>query len=226
MSFFILKSGEKISSSDCFRFQNYWENQNNQHIASYDRIMGEVKESDYFNSKYLGYSDYSGSIGNKANQRIFLEKFGDLDGVIEIYGSHSYSDVLIKLELLNNNEELREILLDLENYGSIDEDNHWMIEEEAKEEALDFVILDFKRELLKKWNYDFGYLNNEFLQALFYKCVEKTEVEWYWNYAEACFPVHQMIKKLTREDFLEIFSLTKEKFPQSIRKEKDKENHV
>lgn len=71
MAIFNLDSGKQVDSTNCLRFQNAWENQNENHISSYDRIVGEIEESDYFNPDHLGHSDYSGSIENKSNQVLF-----------------------------------------------------------------------------------------------------------------------------------------------------------
>lgn len=216
MAIFNLDSGKQIDSTECFRFQNFWENQDNQHIASYDRIIGEIKESDYYNCDKLGYSDYSGTIEYKANQLWFIEKFGDLDGVIQIYGSHSYSDILIRIDVLNSNKELQEVLFGLENYPIIDEDFCSEIEEEAKEESFPSILSDFKRILQKLWNYDFYKLNDEFIRELFHECEQKSNEYWYFEYTNAYFNIHRMMERISQEDFLDIFSSAKESFGKSI----------
>lgn len=213
MSFFNLKSGKQISSSDCLRFQDAWENQDNQHISSYDRIVGELKSSDYFNSKYLGYSDYSGSIYNRSNQEIILEEFSDIDGILQIYGIHGYSDILIRIDLLNENEDLQKMILGLEDDLFLDENHLSKLEDEAKEEAWNnWVLSDFKRELLNRWNYDFDSLSNDFLRDLFYKCEEKTNEYWRFEYIDASISINDILDKLTQNEFLEIFKDVKEEF--------------
>lgn len=213
MSFFNLKSGKQISSSDCLRFQNAWENQDDQYISSFDRIVGELKPSDYFNSKYLGYSDYSGSIYNKANQQIILEEFSNVDGILQIYGGYSYSDILIRLDVLNENEELQKMVLGLEDYPILNEDNLWKLEEEAKEEAWkNWALGDFKKELRNRWNYDFDSLNDDFLRDLFYKCEEKTNEYWTFNYTDAWISIDNILDKLTQDEFLDLFKNAKEEF--------------
>lgn len=217
---FNLKSGKQIASSDCFRFQDAWENQDDQHWGSYDSVKGEILESDYFYSKYLSYSDYSGTIENKANQKVLLEEFGDLDGVLQIYGGYSTSLILVRIDVLDNNEELQKTILGLEDWPILDEDNLWKIEEEAKEEAItNWVLSDFKRLVQKTWNYDFSLLNDNFLRELFYQCVEKTNEEWFFEYTDAVISIDRILKELEREDFLECFNLAKENFEKSIRKD-------
>lgn len=226
MSFFNLKSGKQVSSSDCLRFQDAWADQNNQHISSYDHVVGELKSSDYFNSQYLGYSDYSGSISNKSNQEIILEEFSDIDGILQIYGSHGYSDLLIRLDILDENEELQNLIFGLENYRILDENHLSKLEDEAKEEAWNnWVSSDFKRELVNRWNYDFDSLNDDFLRDLFYKCEEKTNEYWKFEYTNARISIDDVLDKLTQNEFLEIFKDVKEEFtsycnfPKSILKE-------
>lgn len=221
MSVFNLKSGKIVTSSDCVRFQDYWENQDDQHISSYDPVdRGEVKDSDYFTSKHLGYSDYSGTIYGKSNQQIILEEFGHLDGVLQIYGGYSYSDVFIRIDVLDSNEDLQSMIFGLEDYPIIDEDRLSEVEEEAKEEAMrNWVLYDFRRLLQKRWNYDFSHLNDKFLRWLFHSCEEKTNAYWSFEYTDAYISVGQIVDKLSQKEFLIIFKSVKEEFSKNIKEQ-------
>lgn len=219
MTIFNLKSGKQIDTTRCWRFQNYWENQDDQHLGSYDRIIGEIKSSDYYEPKYTGYSDYSGAIEYKSNQQILLEKFGDLDGVLNIYGGYDTSLLFIRIDVLDSNEELQKMIFALEDYPILDEFHLSEIEEEAKEEALEhWVLSDFRRKLEKEWNYDFNYLNDDFMACLFSKCEEKTNTYWVFEYTDAYIDIDKMLN-ISREDFLDIFRLVKEDFTKDIKKE-------
>ena len=135
MSHLILDSGKRIDSCDCFRFRNWYENQDTCHIGSYDRIRDSLQLSDYFQSQHTGYSDYSGAIHHKSNQQLIIKEFESLvesGGILEIYGSHGYSDILIRLDVLNENKELQEVLFELDDSLIIDEDHLSEIEDDNR----------------------------------------------------------------------------------------------
>lgn len=225
MSFLILDSGKRIDSSTCLRFQNWYENQDNCHIKSYDLIKDSLQFTDYFLSEHTGYSDYSGAIHHKSNQKLILEEFKSLiesGGILEIYGHHGYSDILIRLDALNENKELQDILFGLDDYAVIDEMHLSEIEEEAKQESWRYVERDFLRLLNNEFNYDLTKLSDEFIVSLFNNIARETNVDWYFEYAEALFPLGILFQKLTRDEFLDIFKETRTEFT-NILKEETKE---
>lgn len=223
MSYLILDSGKRIDSSTCLRFQNWYENQDICHINSYDLIRDSLQWTDYFLSEHTGYSNYSGDICYKSNQKFIIEEFSSLienGGILEIYGHHGYSNILIRLDILNANKELQEILFGLKNYPVIDEMHLSEIEEEAKQDSWENnTRKDFLRALNKEFNYDLEKLSEEFIDRLFRNLEEHTNVYWIFESVDAYFPLDDLFQKLTRLEFLDIFKQTREEFSKSLLKE-------
>jgi hypothetical protein len=44
-------------------------------------------------------SDYSGSAVEVSNRRLFLDAFGELDGIHEVYGGHGSFGIAIRLDV-------------------------------------------------------------------------------------------------------------------------------
>ncbi len=220
MSFLILDSGERIDSSDCCRL-NY-EDSNDSYLGSYSAIQSyeKLELSDYYCPKYFGYSDYSGSIYNKSNHQLFIKEFGEIDGVKDVHGGYSSSDIYIRLDVLNSNKDIQECLNALEDYPVMDEDHLSEIEEEAKYESWEsYTRKDFLRALNKEFNYDLEKLSEEFIDRLFRNLEEHTNVYWIFESVDAYFPLDDLFQKLTREEFLDIFKQTREEFSKPLLKE-------
>lgn len=220
MSYVILDSGKRINSSECYRL-NY-EDDNQSYLGSYSAISNfeKLEFSDYYCAKHFGYSDYSGSIHNKSNHELFIKEFGDSDGVKNVHGGYGYSDIFIRLDVLNSNEEIQECLNALEDYPVIDESHLSEIEEEAKQESWEnYTRKDFLRALKKEFNYDFDKLNDAFIYRLFWKLEEYTNTYWIFEYTDAYFPLDDLFEKLTREEFLNVFKDVKEEFSKPLLKE-------
>lgn len=210
MSYVILDSGKRINSSECYRL-NY-EDDNQSYLGSYSAISNfeKLEFSDYYCTEHFGYSDYSGSTVSKSNRELFLKEFGEVDGVKNIHGGYGYSDIFIRLDVLNSNEEIQECLNALEDYPVIDEDHLSEVEEEAKHESWEnYTRKDFLRALKKEFNYDLEKLSDCFIDRLFRNLEEHTNVYWIFEYTSAYFPLDDLLEKLTREEFLDIFKQTK-----------------
>ena len=98
---------------------------------------------------YTLHSDYAGSTVERSNRDVFLEEFGDLRGVKEVYGGYGTRGVVIRRALLRN-EEVADVLEALESYPVIDEDHLSQLEMEIEtEDWEDWGRSDLKRELDK-----------------------------------------------------------------------------
>ena len=220
MSFLILDSGKRIDSSDCCRL-NY-EDSDDSYMGSYSSIQNyeKLKFSDYYCPKYFGYSDYSGSTYNKSNHQLFLKEFGEVDGVKNVYGGYSSSDIYIRLDVLNSNQDIQDCLNTLDDYPVMDEEHLSEVEEEAKEEAWNsYTRKDFLRALQKEFNYDLDKVSDAFVHRLFWKLEEHTNTYWIFEYTDAYFPLDDLFEKLTREEFLDIFKETRAEFSKPLLKE-------
>ena len=102
--------------------------------ASYGDFTPDV-DGAYFLSDFLSGSDYSGCLVERANYREFLEQFGELDGVHEVYGGHGTYAVAVRIDALT--DEMAELFAGLEDYPLIDDESHSELEMEAAEEAWD-----------------------------------------------------------------------------------------
>ena len=221
MSHLIHESGKRIDSCDCFRLN--FEDSNDSCLGSYSSISNyeKLEFSDYYCPKYFGYSDYSGSTYSKSNHELFIKDFGDIDGVKNVYGGYGSSDIYIRIDVLNSNKEIQECLNALEDYPVIDEDHLCEVEEEAKSESWNsYTRKDFLRALNKEFSYNLEKLSDDFIDRLFRNLEEHTNVYWIFEYTSAYFPLDEMIsKRLTREDFLDVFKQTREEFSTPLLKE-------
>jgi len=125
--------------------------------CSYDRFENSA-EGTYFVSDFLSGSDYSGCLVERANYRVFLEEFGERDGVHEVYGGHGTYAVAVRVDAID--EEMAAVFDALEDYPLIDEETHSELELEAENEAWDcWARGDFVRELESRFDEDgFGEL--------------------------------------------------------------------
>lgn len=86
--------------------------------------------------RYLMGGDYANSCSVEiANRKVFMEKFGDVDGVYELYGGYGSFGVAILASV--DNDEMAELLASLNNYPVIDDDALSETEMELQEEAWD-----------------------------------------------------------------------------------------
>jgi hypothetical protein len=120
-------------------------------LGDFQAYRGEVTEalrkSLFIMPKYLLGSDYSGDLVNKSNHRVFLERFGKVEGVYETYGGYGSFGIVIRLDVYNSNEEIKEVIDGLEEYCIIDEEDHSALEYEADQELVTEVAKDLSRDI-------------------------------------------------------------------------------
>ena len=149
-----------------------------------------------------------------------IKEFGEIDGVKNVHGGYSSSDIYIRLDVLNSNKDIQECLNALSDYPVMDEDHLSEIEEEAKYESWEsYTRKDFLRALNKEFNYDLEKLSEEFIDRLFRNLEEHANVYWIFESVDAYFPLDDLLQKLTREEFLDIFKQTREEFSKPLLKE-------
>jgi hypothetical protein len=116
------------------------------------------------------YGDYNGGLVNKANYTYFVEVFGDLDGVVEIYGDYDLHGIAIEPDLLASNEEIKEMFARLEDYPLVCEDTYDTVCAESEEEAWEsWVRSEFRSQLYHYHDDDeiIDDLTNEDLDRIF-----------------------------------------------------------
>jgi hypothetical protein len=176
--------------------------------------QGKLKTADidsswFFLSSYMSGSDYSGNDLEVSNHRVFLEMFGSVDGVHDVYGGYGTFAVAIRLSTLADNEEIRECLSALENYPVIDEDDMSEVEQEAQNEAWkSWLASDFAKALRQKFDNKKNGLNLEDIESesnemrsLFYEAAEHAN-EYFINETgnSAWIDIEKIIKEVTEED--------------------------
>lgn len=80
--------------------------------------------------KYFGSGDYVGTSLQRSNREVFLKKYGELEGVYEVYGDYSYNSVAIRLDKIT--PEMIEELAVLDDYPLIDDEHHSNLEMEME----------------------------------------------------------------------------------------------
>jgi len=151
----------------------------------------------YVVPELLSYGDYDNScLVQRSNYRVFLERFGKVDGVVELSGGYGTAAIAIRVDLLTSHEELKDVIEGLDNYSLIDEEDHSELEQKAINEAWkdwgqkDFVsgLLDelgdkFNERSLKKvirhkiFSKNFKQMPHPF-EVLFYSCMERANEYW------------------------------------------------
>lgn len=156
-----------------------------EHCSSFSWGKLNYKE-DYYHDipvcvpRYLCGGDYANSCSVEiANHKVFMEKFGDVDGVYELYGGHGTFGVAILASV--DNKEMAEMLAALNDYCVINEDVLSEVEMELQEEAWDnWAQCDFVRELEKLHKIDdLGeYMDGDQVFSLFHWAMNEIGEDW------------------------------------------------
>lgn len=147
---------QQLGKNHILRFNKYSnekpEDLSSLYYGDFDRLekYESPEPTDFYLPELLSGSDYSGGSVTVSNHRVFLEQFGKVDGVYEVYGGYSTYAVAIRLDAIN--EEMLDIFKALEDYPLIDEDDLSRVELEAEDEAWDsWVEHDFRRDAAEKF---------------------------------------------------------------------------
>ena len=82
-----------------FYFSSYREYEPENDLAYSDLEPSSTKGPVFVLPGYLSGSDYSGGSVTVSNHRLFIEEFGELDGVHNVYGGYGSYGVAIRLDL-------------------------------------------------------------------------------------------------------------------------------
>lgn len=144
---------ELPSGGTFYRLDPYWAERHEgdaaiplSHLEHID--APRARSTDFYGPPATMWSDYSGSLVDKANVQALANEYGDAEGVIEIYGSHGTSGIAFRVEDVT--PEMAEAFAALQDYPILNEELHTELELEAQQEAWDsFVRTDFKAALGK-----------------------------------------------------------------------------
>jgi hypothetical protein len=131
-------------------------------------------DGDYLEVPLTTYSNYSGGTAEHANCNYFLDRFGALAGVHEMYGGHGTRGVLIEYKLYENNEEIRDVIDSLNDYPVMSDNFLSDLEDQLELEAWNnWVKDDLIAELEKR---GIKYPEDEVdLQTHFYRIVNGSD---------------------------------------------------
>jgi len=128
-------------------------------------IIGKIDENTpvedlFLIPDYLQYGDYdSSSMPERSNYKTFIEDYGDIPGIYEIYGGNGSTGIAISVKWLlspDNEDKAREIINlinGLNEYPVIDEELMSSMEYDAFIEAIDnYGSGDFISAMAKKFN--------------------------------------------------------------------------
>jgi hypothetical protein len=137
--------------------------------------------TDFYMPELMTGSDYcsSGSV-EVSNHRVFLERYGKLPNVYDVYGGYGTFAVVIRLDSIT--EEMQEDFKALADYPLLDEDDHSQVEMEAEDEAWEgFYRRDFSHDLAKKFpahEDKIDAMSTDALWELFHTLTERTNTYW------------------------------------------------
>jgi hypothetical protein len=167
----------------------------------------EPQDTDFLTPELLSGSDYcsSGSV-EVSNHRVFLERYGKLPNMYDVYGGYGTFAVAIRLDSLTS--EMIEDLNSLEEYCILDEDDHSEVENEAEEESWENCYRsDFTRALSKRFPAHEDVIEDastEAIDTLFYKLMERTNTYWEHEAGSNAFVrIERVIEGATEQDITE-----------------------
>lgn len=173
----------------------------------FEAYKGEVtealKKSLFIRPDFFSGSDYSGSTYTVSNFRTFLKEHKDIEGVYELFGDFGSYAIVIRADVAEENEEIRDTLNALENYPVIDDGDSSAVELEWQQEAMKDIIHDIERDLDKRTDLD-EYIPNltdilekittdNTLEQLAYEAIDTLNVEWSYEYRSAYLDADKLI---------------------------------
>jgi hypothetical protein len=199
--------------TDTVRFETWKDNTKPEDLARL--CYGDLKSlngrkaepTDFLLPGLLSGSDYcdSGSV-EVSNHRVFLERYGKLPNVYDVYGGHGAFAIAIRLDSIT--PEIQADLDSLEDYPLLDEEDHSEVEVDAENESWESCYRsDFIRALIHHFpalESDIDGLSTVQVDTLFYALMERTNT--YWEHESgnnAYVDVDRVIKGSTEQDILE-----------------------
>ena len=163
--------------------------------------------TDFLMPDILSGSDYcsSGSV-EVSNHRVFLERYGKLPNVYDVYGGYGTFAVAIRLDSIT--DEMIEDLNSLEEYPVLDDEDHGEVEMEAENEAWEcYVSHDFAEALAKKFpalEEQIEDFSEDRLQQIFYILMERTNTDWEHECGNVAFVcIERVLEGATEQDITE-----------------------
>lgn len=145
----IADSEAKPSRFGDFRFHSYY----GRVIEDINKLKIEDISIAYFIPSLLSFGDYDNSCAvERSNKRIFLEEFGGIEGVRELWGGYGSEGVAICLSA--DCTEFIETLEALESYPAIDDEDVFFLERELLDDAWNDCYKDELSELIESGGFN------------------------------------------------------------------------
>lgn len=167
--------------------------------TSYDITShGSIKQSEianyttnkvYYVPNAACGSDYSGNLLEVSNYNVLRDDYGTIDGVIMLHDNYGTFAIAFRLDVIEKNEELQDILKGIRHYPLISSDELEHLEQEEQERAwTDWAKDDYTTAIRNKIDPDdkhktekVGLINNlseNDLATMFYKAQEASNEYW------------------------------------------------
>jgi hypothetical protein len=135
--------------SSAGRHIGYWKVSPEELLESFCQERLWKKATIVFCPSFFSSGDYSGSLVELSNLQAWMEEFGSLPGVWELYGGHGSSGLALDVRFVT--EDILEALESLQNYPVMDEDHLSHLELEKEQEAWEsWAREDFRKALARK----------------------------------------------------------------------------
>jgi hypothetical protein len=124
-------------------------------------------------------SDYSGSMYNESNHKVFLAEHGDVPGIYDVWGGYGSFGVAIRLDALAN-EDIKRDIETMEAYGILSDEDYYELQNEYINKDWEEYVRD---DFLKQVRESDPCLNNLKLSKpklgeLFQECSSETGEYW------------------------------------------------
>jgi len=143
-------------------------------------IEEHPKRSDilYAMPDVMSGSDYSGSSCEYSNYRVFLQQFGKIKGVYDIYGGYGTYGIAIRKSVLDSNKDIQDVLKGLEEYPIIDEQDQSQLEMDWAGEAWTSWVRDDAVRLLREDWEDWEPSDEDTFQSQFNSALNEANEDW------------------------------------------------
>jgi hypothetical protein len=151
--------------------------------GDFRKYEGEVtealKKSLYILPELLTGSDYSGGSVERANHKVFLERFKEIEGVYSLSGGMGTFAIAVRMNIMEDNPEIKEVLDALESYASIDDEAVSEIESEWETEAMKDIVHSLCNHIsLEDYIPDFE-PNSDIIANLAWESINELNLHWY-----------------------------------------------
>jgi hypothetical protein len=174
-------SGMRVNPSHYWRDEENWDEGGS---FSYGHIDALAKDGTWIVPNLTSGSDYSGSLVERSNFNVLKEAAENYPGSalapafwVELYGGHGTFALAFHIE--RTPEEIREMLLALEDYPLADEEAHSELEMQAQDDAWEnWARSDYRRALEKEYRGDASEVSDDALFEHFMSAMDKSNTYW------------------------------------------------